>query len=641
MSDGILRIYINDNNLLIHNLLKSKLIQIEKTFCSIEHKDISMLNTINIQRVIKTFGIIGILKVGVDEFLSFITSAEKVGNIGSTEIFEVKEVDFILISSDQKGSKENIPNEIVSIIKNIKNMLTQGFYFSQNYDLTNSLQVQKLIKINNHNKYNFIKDANPEYLWNYELYSKFFEYNIDCDFMINLIYGYVGSTFQILEDKTRIDYILISRRSTKNTGAQNFKRGINQSGDVANLIETEQIVIVQQNVFSYVQVRSDPPVFYSSQSHPTPNIFARHMNKLLEKQNYKLIFMINLMNSLNENEQILTEKLEQLIQKFNIKNLKYSYFDYDKENTGKRSSVSYQSDLIDMIGFLSNKTCNININEVSYPEFKEDFVLKLLNKLESIFSIFKFFGIYYTNKENLGSPTKVMDDQIGVIETINNEGFEKSNVIQMRISWIVLINQLKCININDQHFGNNFMGNNDSNDLLNLNGIGVGSGEKYDLIKNFKKLWSLNGEKLKMQNFDQDYYDSTEDTIKQRCFDLLLNKYNLNIGLINDNIIENELNLNSEKFTQSEELTVFIASWNVGGANVKEELSLYEWLNPKNKLKKTPDIYCIGLQEIVELNAKHILLSTNQPKVEYWKNNIKLNLEAIDEYFFILFLVIL
>jgi hypothetical protein len=54
---------------------------------------------------------------------------------------------------------------------------------------------------------------------------------------------------------------------------------------------------------------------------------------------------------------------------------------------------------------------------------------------------------------------------------------------------------------------------------------------------------------------------------------------------------------------------------------------------------QTPDIYCIGLQEIVELNASNVLISSNSQRVEYWKNLLINNLKAIDKYSLFLILV--
>ncbi len=56
-------------------------------------------------------------------------------------------------------------------------------------------------------------------------------------------------------------------------------------------------------------------------------------------------------------------------------------------------------------------------------------------------------------------------------------------------------------------------------------------------------------------------------------------------------------------------------------------------------MDQTPDIYCIGLQEIVELNASNVLISSNSQRVEYWKNLLINNLKAIDKYSLFLILV--
>jgi hypothetical protein len=48
--------------------------------------------------------------------------------------------------------------------------------------------------------------------------------------------------------------------------------------------------------------------------------------------------------------------------------------------------------------------------------------------------------------------------------------------------------------------------------------------------------------------------------------------------------------------------------------------------------ERSPDIYCIGLQEIVALNASNLLISSNSYKVDYWRSNIINNLKMIDKY---------
>jgi hypothetical protein len=96
-------------------------------------------------------------------------------------------------------------------------------------------------------------------------------------------------------------------------------------------------------------------------------------------------------------------------------------------------------------------------------------------------------------------------------------------------------------------------------------------------------------------------------------------------------LIKAELEKQKSKYISKEELNIYIGSWNVGGKTLKESSLLFEWLYPLKEMK-SPDIYIIGLQEIISLNAKNIVLSSNTNIVEGWKNLIFKNLNEIDKY---------
>ncbi len=96
-------------------------------------------------------------------------------------------------------------------------------------------------------------------------------------------------------------------------------------------------------------------------------------------------------------------------------------------------------------------------------------------------------------------------------------------------------------------------------------------------------------------------------------------------------MVKKQLDASVDKYTITEELTIFIGSWNIGASTLKDDVNLSELLFPKNKMECTPDIYCIGLQEIVELNANYVLLSSNQNTVDFWQNTLKSNREDIDK----------
>ena len=83
-------------------------------------------------------------------------------------------------------------------------------------------------------------------------------------------------------------------------------------------------------------------------------------------------------------------------------------------------------------------------------------------------------------------------------------------------------------------------------------------------------------------------------------------------------------------FIINEELMLFIGSWNIGGAEMKEDTLLLDWLSPIKEMK-SPDIYIINLQEIVNLNAKNIVLSSNTNTVSQWATIFEHNLAKIDK----------
>ena len=55
---------------------------------------------------------------------------------------------------------------------------------------------------------------------------------------------------------------MISRRSNRRAGTRFFRRGADPSGDVANFVETEQLILTDSDVSSHVQIRGSIPLFW-------------------------------------------------------------------------------------------------------------------------------------------------------------------------------------------------------------------------------------------------------------------------------------------------------------------------------------------------------------------------------------------
>ena len=94
---------------------------------------------------------------------------------------------------------------------------------------------------------------------------------------------------------------------------------------------------------------------------------------------------------------------------------------------------------------------------------------------------------------------------------------------------------------------------------------------------------------------------------RQRILDLLFNKEKRIVS------IDDEINSLREEFSTFGNIKIFVGSWNTGNTNINKynELSLDSWLKPKND-KIIPDIYLIGLQEVVELSTANIDPTANE-----------------------------
>ncbi|KAF5734056.1 hypothetical protein HS088_TW16G00498 [Tripterygium wilfordii] len=72
-------------------------------------------------------------------------------------------------------------------------------------------------------------------------------------------------------------------------------------------------------------------------------------------------------------------------------------------------------------------------------------------------------------------------------------------------------------------------------------------------------------------------------------------------------------------FFEQDNYNIFVGSWNVGGVVPPEDLEMEDWLDTGNPA----DIYVLGFQEIVPLNAGNVLASENRKISMRWNNIIR------------------
>jgi hypothetical protein len=400
ITQGDYRILLSNDNIYLQHLQYSRILVIEKFSTNVYETDQDILNRITIYTAIKPHSILGILKVENYDFLVYVKVCQSVGIIEGAEIFKIKEADLIPICDEITAS--NLSSDVKSLISGIKNFLALGFFYSFHYDLTNSKQKQQKIK-----SYNIFESADRTYFWNDNLYKKFG--NVNKIWMTVMICGYFGMTTQMINN-SEINLYLISRRSIYHAGTRYNTRGIDDDGHVANFCETEQIIKFANHILSYTQIRGSAPIFFGQSGltaqtsitripEMTAPAFLKHYEEI--QKDYKFLFFVNLMNVNKPNENIITSNFENQIKMNNLKNLRYYFFDFQNE-------CKYDNyDRLD--GFVAN--------------------------IENVLNMFKFYCEDINTKE-------VNKDQSGVIRTNCLDCLDRTNVIQTRIAWRILEQQV-------------------------------------------------------------------------------------------------------------------------------------------------------------------------------------------------------
>jgi len=529
------------------------------------HEHLSVLNSLNIYNIQKSYGILGIINLNLYNYIISISDARIIGKIGNIDIFHIHDVQFIQI--DYKIEGKNIYNydfiyyEINQLIIGIRKILREGVFFSREYDLTNSLQMQKNIKLVNNGSYDVIKHANAKFLFNNQVLNSFYQNNVfSNDFLVNCIYGYVNILNENINN-TDISYILISRKNVNNLDLKRYSLGFNENGYMSNLVETEQIFLCSRSAFSYVLLKSPPLIKNKIINEINNNFkdekkirdinfnenlhdFSNHLEDL--NRDFRFTYLINLLDKNNFQENIFNNIIEHNIKNTPNTSFKYNYYNFD-EMCLANSQKNY---------IINNNLMNFNIdpNNTDNNKKNKDNIEIFLNGIENVLTIFKYFGITF-DSQNM----KSLIDQIGIIRVFCKDGSERSNIIEMRIGWMILEYQLKSLKINPvEFFGADIisvkeyerMGIQNTDFVNNPNKNGI------EFIIKFKKFWKENSQMLNMHysginklshisgqldgNETNKLFLDIDEHLRQNCLDLFLDKMQVKI---NTSIFHKEIKL--------------------------------------------------------------------------------------------------
>lgn len=219
------------------------------------------------------YGCFGMLSTTSDErnlnvqhCLIFVKEAVSVGTIRKFDIIRVTDVYILQLAHDINVNfySQQQPGQSTNTSSNqhndLRKFLSSGnfyFAFSQeptaSFDLTLSSQAR-------HSGHSTEK----KFLWNYNLHIPFRRLLIDGDkWLLKIISGYVdikkvftlGKCFKVC---------LISRMSCERVGTRFNCRGVNDDGNCANFVETEQVLFSEdsEEESAFLQLRGSVPVFF-------------------------------------------------------------------------------------------------------------------------------------------------------------------------------------------------------------------------------------------------------------------------------------------------------------------------------------------------------------------------------------------
>ncbi|XP_069423412.1 phosphatidylinositide phosphatase SAC2 isoform X2 [Ovis canadensis] len=268
-------------------------------------------------------------------------------------------------------------------------MDSESFYYSLTYDLTNSVQRQS----SGEDPRPLWQKVDDRFFWNKYMIQDLTEIGTrDVDFwIIPIIQGFVQIEELVVnynessddeksspetppQESTCVDDIhprflvaLISRRSRHRAGMRYKRRGVDKNGNVANYVETEQLIHVHSHTLSFIQTRGSVPVFWSQAGYrynPRPRLdrsekdtvayFCAHFEEQLKI--YKKQVIINLVDQAGREKIIGDAYLKQVLL-FNNSHLTYVSFDFHEHCRGmKFENVQTLTDAIHDI-ILDMKWC--------------------------------------------------------------------------------------------------------------------------------------------------------------------------------------------------------------------------------------------------------------------------------------------
>ncbi|BES98687.1 SacI homology domain [Nesidiocoris tenuis] len=327
-------------------------------------------------RSVSAFGIVGFVKFMEGYYMILITKRRPVAAIGLHYVYKIEETAMFYIPCEAIRVSHADEHRYLKMFQSVD--LSSNFYFSYSYDITNTLQVNMAVpkvladnieKQKDNKKrlweYDIRSRPNRRFVWNEHLTSAV-EDILHPDWILHVTHGFVGQSVLSIFGRP-VNIALIARRSNKYAGTRFLKRGANFDGDVANEVETEQIVEdmgvsswqVCPRISSFVQIRGSVPGHWSQDvtkivakpaisydlSDPFGETAGKHFRSLIERYGTPIV-VVNLVKQ-REKKKHESTLSDQYITDISYLNqflapqhhIVYVPFDMARKNKGSKANV--------------------------------------------------------------------------------------------------------------------------------------------------------------------------------------------------------------------------------------------------------------------------------------------------------------
>ncbi|XP_047462115.1 synaptojanin-1 isoform X3 [Mugil cephalus] len=568
-------------------------------------------------KIVDAYGILGVLRLNLGDSmlhsLVVVTGCSSVGKVQDSEVFRVTQTDFISLKNDPADEDR---------IAEVRKVLNSGhFYFAWS-----STGVSMDLSLNAHRR--ILEDTTDNrFFWNQSLHLHLKHYGVNCDdWLLRLMCGGVEIR-TIYAGHKQAKACIFSRLSSERAGTRFNVRGTNDDGQVANFVETEQVIFLDDRVSSFIQIRGSIPLFWEQPgiqvgSHrvklsrgfeANAPAFERHFTAL--RRLYGKQVIINLLGS-KEGEHMLSKAFQSHLKASeHAAAVKMVNFDYHQNVKGGKAD---------------------KLHSVLKP-----YLSKFMEEC----------GFFYYSGE-----TGIVRTQGGTIRTNCLDCLDRTNSVQAFFALEMLPKQLEEMGLTEKPqlvarfqevFRTMWSANGDS-----VSKIYAGTGALDGKAKGGKL---KDGARSVTRTIQNNFFDSS----KQEAIDILRLGSTLNSDLADkarallttSSLYASPRVLlgmcqNFHKYTRPKQIRVCVGTWNVNGGKQFRSIAfrnqtLNDWLldapkkagHPEFQDSKTNpiDIFAIGFEEMVELNAGNIV-SASTTNQKLWAAELQKNISRDHKY---------